>query len=262
MSNIVCIAHRGASGEGHAPENTLAAFQKAIDMGVDAVECDVHCTKDGQVVVIHDDSLSRTTDRKGVVEKMTLNELRKADAGSWFDPLFTGQRIPTLREVLELASGKVATVIEIKPRNIADKVVREIERAAAVGGVVLQSFHMGAVRDTLELSPQIPRALLAGGRKSVKKLSGILELVQKAAKVGAGVLNLSSKIITPLLVEVSHQRGISVWAWTVDDEAEMKELTEMGVDGITSNYPEKLHSAIGKPEILEEAAYGRCRKLQ
>jgi glycerophosphoryl diester phosphodiesterase len=244
MSDIVCIAHRGASGHGHAPENTLAAFRAAMEIGVDGVECDVHCTGDGHVVVIHDSTLDRTTDMSGVIEKMTLDEVKKADAGSWFDPRFAGEHVPMLREVLELTREKVITVIEIKPDNITDEVVKEVEKAAAAGGVVLQSFHPGVVRDSWEISPQIPRALLVGGKSAVRRLSDVLDLIQKAAEVGAGALNLSSKIITPQLIEESHRRGISVWAWTVDNEADMKSLAAMGVNGITSNYPEKLHSAL------------------
>ena len=244
MKNIVCIAHRGASGDGHAPENTLAAFQKAIEMGVDGVECDVHCTKDGSVVVIHDHTLNRTTDTKGVVEEMTLREVKKADAGSWFDPRFAGERVPTLRELLELTKGKVITVIEIKSENIADKVVKEIESARAESEVVIISFHASALRDAQEINPRIPRGLLIGGRKAIRKPAGILDLIHQAAEAGASVLDLSSKIITPPLVEESHRRGMGVWAWTVDDEVEMKRLAEMYVDGITSKYPEKLQAAL------------------
>lgn len=244
MKNIVCIAHRGASGDGHAPENTLAAFRKAIEMGVDGVECDVHCTKDGSVVVIHDHTLNRTTDTKGVVEEMTLREVKKADAGSWFDPRFAGERVPTLRELLELTKGKVITVIEIKSENIADKVVKEIESARAESEVVIISFHASALRDAQEINPRIPRGILIGGRKAIRKPAGILDLIHQAAEAGASVLDLSSKIITPPLVRESHRRGMGVWAWTVDDEVEMKRLAEMYVDGITSNYPEKLQAAL------------------
>ena len=244
MSDIVCIAHRGASGEGHAPENTLAAFQEAIESGADAVECDVHCTKDGQVVVLHDYTLDRTTDVKGAVDQMTLDEVRKADAGSWFGSRFSGERIPTLGEVLELAKGKAVTAIEVKPHNITGKVVKEIENIAAEDEVVLQSFHPRVVADSQGFNPQIPRALLVGGRNGVKKFPGILNLIREAAKTGAGALNLSSKLITPELVRECHRRGISAWTWTVDEEAEMRALAAMGIDAITTNYPKRLISAL------------------
>jgi glycerophosphoryl diester phosphodiesterase len=244
MSDIMCIAHRGASGEGHAPENTLAAFREAIKIGVDGIECDVHCTMDGHVVVIHDDTLNRTTNMRGVVEKMTLEEIKMADAGSWFGSSFAGERIPTLKEILELIEGESILVIEIKPKDITEKVVREIEESEAEDYVILQSFHPNVVKEVYELNPRIPRALLIGGRISAKWFSNILELVHEVIEVGAGVMNLSYKIIDPELIKESHRRGISVWGWTVDNELEMKSLKEMGVRGITSNYPGVLKSVI------------------
>ncbi len=243
MSNVVRIAHRGASGHGHAPENTLAAFQAAIDIGVDGVECDVHCTEDGQVVVVHDHTLERTTDSKGAIEKLTLEEVKKADAGSWFDPQFAGERVPTLGEVLKLTKGKVVTLVEIKEKGAADKVIEEIEKARSTTEVVLISFHASALEDAQRINPRIPRAFLAGGRKPIKRRSAILDLVQEAAEHG-GALDLGSKLVTPQLVREAHLRGVGVWVWTVDDEAEMEKLAAMGVDAITTNYPEKLNSVL------------------
>jgi glycerophosphoryl diester phosphodiesterase len=132
MTDVVFIAHRGASGKGHSPENTIAAFREAINIGVDCVECDVHCTKDGQVVVMHDSTLNRTTNKKGAIAEMTLEEVKQTDAGSWFSSLFTGERVPTLGELLELTKGKVINVIEIKPNDITKRVIEEIEKANAV----------------------------------------------------------------------------------------------------------------------------------
>jgi glycerophosphoryl diester phosphodiesterase len=246
MLNVINIAHRGASGQGYAPENTLSAFQQAIEIGVDVLECDVHSTKDGHLVVIHDGNLRRTTDMSGIVEEMTLAEVKKADAGLSFDPRFAGERVPTLRELLELAKGKVTTLIEVKPDNITGKVISEIESMEAECDVIVQSFHPNVVKVSQEINPQIPRALLIGGKILVKRIPAIMKLIRSAAEVGAGALHLSSRIITPPLVEESHRRGISVWAWTVDDEAEMKELIAMGVDGITSNYPRRLKFALSQ----------------
>jgi len=246
MLNVINIAHRGASGQGHAPENTLSAFRQAIEIGVDVLECDVHSTKDGHLVVIHDGNLKRTTDVTGVVEEMTLDEVKKADAGSWFDPRFAGECIPTLRELLELAKGKAITLIEVKPENITDKVISEIKSMEAECDVIVQSFHPNVVKVAQEINPQIPRALLIGGKILVKRVPAIMKLIQSAAEIGVGALHLSSRIITSTLVEESHRRGISVWAWTVDDEAETKALSAMGVDGITSNYPRRLKTVISQ----------------
>lgn len=112
---IMVIAHRGFSGQ--APENTLASFQKAVELGSDMIELDVRFSKDGQVVVIHDDTIDRTTNGRGKVADYTLKELKQFDAGSWFAPQFSGERIPTLKEVLELVKGKVLVNIEIKDES-------------------------------------------------------------------------------------------------------------------------------------------------
>ena len=240
MSDVVFIAHRGASGRGHSPENTLPAFKKAISMGVDCVECDVHCTKDSQVVAIHDATLNRTTNMKGAVVDMTLEEIKKADAGAWFSNVFSGVCIPTLSELLEITKGKVINVIEIKPENIAEKVVQEVEKAGAVEEVILQSFYPKVVKDVQKFNPKLPRALLIGGQLPVSRISSIMSLIQQALEVGATTLNVSSRIVTQNLIKEVHKRAMSIWAWTVDDETEIKGLIDMGIDGITSNYPEKL----------------------
>ena len=109
---VLRVGHRGAKG--HAPENTFASFNLALEMGVNAVETDVHLSKDGEVVLIHDHTVDRTTDGRGFVKDMTLRELKQLDAGSWYDTRFAGQRIPTLTELLEWARGRVGVAIEIK----------------------------------------------------------------------------------------------------------------------------------------------------
>lgn len=240
MTDVVFIAHRGASGKGHSPENTIAAFREAINIGADCVECDVHCTKDGQVVVMHDSTLNRTTNKKGTIAEMTLEEVKQADAGSWFSSLFTGERVPALGELLELTKGKVINVIEIKPNNITKRVIEEVEKANAVNEVVLQSFYPEAVKAAFEINPKIPRALLLSGQLPVMRISSIIDLIYQTTQVGASTLNLPYKIITQNLINESHKRGMNVWAWTVDDESDMKSLINMGIDGITSNYPERL----------------------
>jgi len=240
MSDVIFIAHRGASGQGHSPENTLPAFKEAINIGVDCVECDVHCTKDGQVVVMHDAALNRTTDTKCSIVNMTLDEIKKADAGSWYSSDFVGVRVPTLSELLEITKGKVINVIEIKPENITEKVVKEVEKANAINDVILQSFYPQVVKAVSELNPKIPRALLIGGQIRISKIAGIMSLIQQTLDVGATALNVTSKIVSQKLINEVHKRAMSIWSWTVDDEKEMKELIKMGIDGITSNYPERL----------------------
>ena len=240
MSDVVFVAHRGASGRGHSPENTLPAFKEAIYIGVDCVECDVHCTKDGQIVVMHDATLDRTTNSKGNIADMTLEEIKKADAGSWFSSEFAETRIPTLGELLEITKGKVINVVEIKAENITEKVISEVEKAKAINDVILQSFSLQTVKAIQGLNPKIPRALLIGGQLPINKMSGIMSLIQQTLEVGATTLNVTSRIVSRKLINEVHKRAMGIWVWTVDDEVEMKKLIKMGIDGITSNYPEKL----------------------
>src|SRR5512136_1133404 len=124
---VLRVGHRGARG--HAPENTLASFDLAVEMGVSAVETDLHLSKDGEVVLIHDHTVDRTTDGHGFVKDMTLRELKQLDAGSWYDARFAGEQIPTLSELLDWARGRVGVAIEIKNgpiyyAGIAEKVIR------------------------------------------------------------------------------------------------------------------------------------------
>ena len=124
MDSWIRIAHRGASGI--VPENTLAAFKKAIEIGVDAIELDLHGTADGEIVVIHDPSLDRTTNLSGPINQTTLETIKQADAGAWFNPQFVGEAIPTLAEALVCIADKAMTVLEIKDSLISEAVVEII----------------------------------------------------------------------------------------------------------------------------------------
>lgn len=239
------IAHRGASGRGLAPENTLAAFEKAIEIGVEAIEVDVHQTKDGEIVVCHDASLDRTTDTHGTIRNMTLAQIQHADAGVRFDAAFAGERIPTLREALSMMKGRTLALIEIKPEDITASVLEVIEEMEAKDEVVIQSFHREVVRQITEIGSDIPRALLIGGGPTEKGRRWALRWSHDVAAVGASTLSLSHGAVTPSVVEEVHRRGIRVWVWTVDEEEDMKRMFEARVDGIISNYPDRLNRVLG-----------------
>ena len=156
------IAHRGFSGA--APENTLAAFEKAIEVGADMFELDVLLSRDGRVVVIHDDTLDRTTDGEGKVAAFTLAELKKLDAGSWFSAEFAGERIPTLEEALRLAKGCILVNVEIKTeavgRGVVAKALEVIDELDMKDNVVISSFDPTALAKARELHPGIRTASL------------------------------------------------------------------------------------------------------
>ena len=244
------IAHRGASGLGLAPENTLAAFEKAIQLGVDVIEIDVHATRDGQIVVLHDATVDRTTDGTGFVAEQSFEEVRRVDAGSWFAAEFTGERVPLLEEVLDLARHRALVLIEIKADFITERILQVIESTVAAEHVVLQSFNPAIVERVKLLAPALPTALLIGQLPTTPSRVRARRLVQQVLQVGANALASWHATLTPPFLEEMRKRGVAVWAWTVDEDIAMRDLAMMGVQGIITNYPDRLNTVLD--ELLEE----------
>ena len=231
------IAHRGASGRGLAPENTLAAFEKALSIGVDMLEIDVRVTGDGQLIVLHDPSLDRTTDREGIVREMILEEIRQADAGD-------GERVPILREVFDLARHRAPILLEIKSDFIAELVVQAIAEAEFSEQVVVQSFNPQTVERVKRLAPHLPSSLLIGELPTTPSRFRARRLVSQVLEIGANTLSIWHATLTPSLIEEMRKRGIAVWAWTVDEEIAMRDLAMMGVQGLVTNYPDVLNNVL------------------
>ena len=231
------IAHRGASGRGLAPENTLAAFEKALSIGVDMLEIDVRVTSDGQLIVLHDPSLDRTTDREGIVREMVLEEIRQADAGD-------GERVPILREVFDLARHRAPILLEIKSDFIAELVVQAIAEAEFSEQVVVQSFNPQTIERVKRLAPHLPSSLLIGELPTTPSRFRARRLVSQVLEIGANTLSIWHATLTPSLIEEMRKRGIAVWAWTVDEEIAMRDLAMMGVQGLVTNYPDVLNNVL------------------
>ena len=231
---MIRIAHRGASGT--APENTLVAFKKAIDIGVDAVELDLHGTADGEVVVIHDATLERTTNHDGRVNQATLETIQRADAGGWFAPEFVGEPVPTLVEALECIAQKAIAVLEIKDPLIAEAVVARIQETRTRDLTVIISFHTTVLQTVRALEPRIPTGWLIGTHDN-NHVSPV-QLCQQLGELGSNLLNVNHHRITAEFAYEVQRRGIALWCWTVDDIPRMREMEAFGVQGITSNYPE------------------------
>jgi glycerophosphoryl diester phosphodiesterase len=241
---VLVVGHRGFSGV--APENTVASFKKAMEIGVDMIELDVHLSKDGQVVVIHDDTLNRTTNGKGKVVSDTLNELKQLDAGSWFSSEFSGEKIPTLREVLELTRGRTTLNIELKKGDsgpytivdLADRALEEVEKAAMLNQVLFASFDSSAIESIREKNPRIPVALIYS-----KSWSSPQEIIG-----GRPILVLSCRgtVLTETNVSKARQQGIKVLVWTLNTEEHMEHFLNMGVDGIITNHPDRLIKILKK----------------
>lgn len=225
------IAHRGASGR--FPENTLKAFGAAIEAGAQMCELDVQLTSDGALVVIHDDTVDRTTDGRGPVRAMTLYELKRLDAGIRYGRDFKGERIPTLEEVIALADGRCGLNIEIKSAGVERKVCEAIIAHRALSTAMVSSFDWDALAVVRHFEPRV-RVGLLGSRWPAR-------LVGAAFEMSAEAINPRSDIVTEDLCIAAHERNLSVYPWTVDEPHEMRRLIAFGVDGIMTNYPERLH---------------------
>ena len=267
------IAHRGASGPGLAPENTLAACEKALQVGVDMLEIDVRATRDGQIVVLHDAALDRTTNGTGLVADLLGEEVRQFDAGRWFSADFAGERVPLLEDVLDLARNQAVVLIEIKADGIAERVLQVIEAANATERVVVQAFNPQTVRRLNLLAPTLPTALLVGQLPTTPSRVRARRLVRQVLQVGANALAMWYAALTPPFLEEMRQRGIAVWAWTVDEDIAMRDLATMGVQGIITNRPDQLNQVLDelvadgplRPPLgrrIKRSRWGRRRQLR
>lgn len=237
---VVIIAHRGFSGI--APENTIAAFKKAIDAGADMIEFDVSLSKDGIPVVIHDRTVNRTTNAKGKVEDFTIEELKKFDAGSWYKPQFKDEKIPTLEEVIQLSKGKIMLNIEIKKYSvkrsikidgIEDKIVKLLEKYEMTNDVLISSFSKMAIQRIKEFNPDIAVAYLYRFRINPR-------IIKQLDKVGIYSFNQGKRFFSKKALSDLHENGLKLNLYTINQKREMKKFVKLGVDGIITNFPNKL----------------------
>ncbi len=241
---VLVIAHRGASS--YAPENTFAAYDLAIEMGVHHVELDVELTSDNHVVVIHDDTLDRTTNGSGPVTSHTVEALRGLDAGSWFDEKFSGYRIPTFDEVLTRYKGRLHFHTEIKGRSpsLPGLTADLISKHGMEDEVTITSFQYRQLEAMRACAPELPAGWL------VREIDD--ETISKAQEIGLLQLCPEAKIVTGELVERLHAEGFVARAWGVTNEALMQRVVEAGADGMTVNFPDKLIAYLKERNIAWE----------
>ena len=242
------IAHRGASG--HAPENTIAAFQRAIELGAGFIETDLHLTRDAKFVAIHDLTLERTTSGRGPVHNLTLAELRELDAGKWYDREFTGEKIPTLQEVLQFSrDNDVVFYLELKydvAWGMHHTLIAAIRQAENAARTIVISFDPSTVAAVRQTDPTIMVGLLAGsGGHWVDR-----DPVKAAQEAGARQLCIEYSILTGELVDRAHKADLQVATWTVNDPEQMRAAMHAGVDGIMTDLPDRLR-AILEPDPFE-----------
>lgn len=229
------LAHRGASA--HAPENTLAAFELALELGAHGVELDAKLSADGEVVVIHDESVDRTTDGQGRVSQLDLTAMRELDAGSFFSDQFKGEKIPTLVEVFETIGKRAIINVELTnyktPRDgLADRVCELVQRFGLQDSVLFSSFLPSNLTRTRSLLPDTPRGLLA--------LGGWLGWWARSFGFNFGdyqALHPSLRDTTPQQIARVHRLKRRVHVWTVNAAEDMRRLIGWGVDGVITDDP-------------------------
>ena len=225
------IAHRGASAE--KPENTFAAFRRAIALKADGIELDVQLSRDGVPVVFHDNSLFRLTGQRGRLTAKTWSELQKLRV------LGSKEGIPRLTDILALTRTRLVVQIELKRGTIAGPVIAAIKKARAAAWVILASFEQGLLRDAAELAPSIPRVLISEGRRSRSTL------VRQLKDCDACGLSVNYRAVRGTEYAAYFQaRGFVVWCWTVNEAAAAQRLIGWGIDGLLSDNPALLKGLI------------------
>lgn len=226
------IGHRGACG--HAPENTLLSVQKALDFKVDGFEFDIRLSKDGQPMVIHDDTLERTTNGTGLVANYTMAELQQLDAGQG---KATGQTIPTLKNVIDLVNRRCRLFIELKDEHATVPVVEQITQSVLEDGWEYDQFYLCSFDHLQLLSVRTMNTRI----RTCALFAGIpVQLAAIATDAGAWSINPCIHHITPRLVEDAHRRNLKVLTWTCNLPAHIEKARKLGVDGIFSDFPDRL----------------------
>ncbi|MFJ4109828.1 glycerophosphodiester phosphodiesterase [Oerskovia enterophila] len=231
------VAHRGNSSV--APQNTLAAFEAAWRAGADSIELDVQLTADGEVVVIHDDTLDATTDGSGRVDGLPLADVRAVDAGSWFAPAYAGQRVPTFAEVVDflVTHPGIDLLLEVKgdwgPDDVR-KVTEPLLRAGLADRVIGQSFWPSTVASLQKVAPDLRRGLL------VERSSD--DLLATCAELGVMTCNPAGTVLLeqPGLVAALHDAGLEVMVWTLNEPEQWALALEVGVDAVITDRPDRL----------------------
>lgn len=234
----LCIAHRGASRR--APENTVRAFDRALEAGADGIELDVQATSDGAAVVFHDATLARLTSAAGRIERTSWSRLQKLRVG--------GEPIPTLAEALEAIGDRALVQIEIKRAAVLPAVLRAVRQTGSADRVILASFQHRIVREAGALAPRLLRMLIAGRPLSAAAPeASAMTFLRTMAAAGAHGVSLDHRAVTSeRFVETMRRRAVRLWCWTVNDPRSMRRLAAWGVDGILTDDPEQMIKSLGR----------------
>ena len=223
MRRVLRIGHRGAAG--HAPENTLAAIQKGIALGVDFVEIDVRRTADGVLVALHDETVNRTTNGKGRIDRLSLQDIRTFNAGN-------GEYIPTLEEVLKLAAGRAGLMLELKVKEVAQQTVEAVREAGFSDPIIYASFLHDELTHVRAVDPEASLMVLFGRLPHAP--------VARAIGYRPSHVGLRHDTATRHLVDAFHHADLLVFVYTADSSDDIQHALSVGVDGVISNFPERI----------------------
>jgi glycerophosphoryl diester phosphodiesterase len=244
----IVIAHRGHSAG--APEQTLAAFRQAIALGADMIEADVRRTRDGVLVMCHDANVDRTTDGTGPLSDFTFDELRRLDAGGWFAAEYTGERVPSLEELYDLAvESEVALCLEVKGETdneqlgVATAVAQEITRRGRLATDFLSSFDHAALRTAAEAFPGLRTA---PDRLPERGPADARAVVEQARDIRAPVVQHHHEDLDAMTVTEAHAAGVAVWAWPPLTVDEIERVVALGVDGVMGDDVAAIRAVVGQ----------------
>lgn len=235
MASFIKIAHRGSSGT--CPENTRVAFEKAIEAGSDMLEMDCRLSKDGHVVIVHDERLERVAGVRGTVQGKTIQQLKKLDVGARLKKRFKGQRILTLEEVIEIVNGRTDLNLDMKsarrgPLGVEIRILFVLTHYDYLGRTILSSFDYRSLRRARELAPEARIGLLYDA--NVKE-----DPFRAAEELKADCLQVHKDLVTPDFLRKTARSRLRTFVWTVNEVVEMEKFLAMGVDGIVSDFPER-----------------------
>ena len=224
---ILVIGHRGANNI--APENTLKSFKKAIELGADYIEFDIHQSKDGEIVIMHDANTYNTTGHKGLIKRMTLKELKELDCGE-------GERIPTLQELIKIAKYNIGLQIEIKAKGMAEKLVELLRKEDLIESSIISSFLHEELLNIQKIEPKLKLATLEPIISNPSKNWDYhLEILNKVINNKYFAIHPRYQLVNKRLINYAHDNNIKVNIWTVNSKAWMKKFIKKGVDGLITD---------------------------
>jgi len=231
---IFVVGHRGIPSL--APENTLPSFIKAIELGIDFIELDVHFTKDKRIIVMHDSSVNRTTNGSGRISELNFEEIRRLDAGGWYSDEYRGVKVPEFEEVLNIVAGKIGLIIHIKEEGLEKLIVDLLEKYNVVNSSIILSYPWNIIRRVRELNPYIT---------TIADLPNpTIEELFKAISFYANIVSIHKDKLNKIFVRLCHSRGILVNTWTINTMEDIERAIECEVDFITSDFPHKILKSI------------------